>query len=196
MGIIERTFLRLRGKPCWKVEWEPSLGLKLSFGAPRMFIREPHDSDSSSGKVRRLMSYRTVIVRGEWWLWVWLGRWQVRLHDAPPVSTSSSRRRICQSLCFLDGQRLVDVAIRSTDGTTTLGFDLGGVVRIRGSFGDEGEMWSLYKPGGYVLSTRSDGQFSHNRGNQVHRWLPIPPQTLNSASSNNPPHTENTAITS
>jgi hypothetical protein len=185
MAIIDETFDRLHGMPCWKVEWEPALGLKLSFGAPQLRVREPHASDSSSDLVRRLASYRTVSLRGEWWLWVWVGRWHVELRDAPPVTASSSRRRIGQSLAFLDGQRLVDVAIRSTDGATTLRFDLGGAVRIQGSFSEDGEMWSLYKPGGYVLSVRSNGQFSHGRVTQTQRhWLAIPQRMQHSGSPN------------
>jgi hypothetical protein len=111
MNIVARTFRSLRGESCWGVEWEPQLGLKLSFGPPRLKFRDPIESKAQSVRVRRIFRYRVATVRGRWWLWALCGRWRVTLDDAPAVSASSSRKRMRESLQFLDGQRLADAFV-------------------------------------------------------------------------------------
>lgn len=171
--IVARTFDSLLGEACWGVEWEPHLGLKLSFGTPRLRFIEPRESNARSARVRRLATYRIATVRGRWWLWALCARWRVTLRDAPPVSASSSHRRMRESLHLLDGQRLIEASVEPRNGATSLRFDLGGLLEFRGSFCDDGDMWTLYKPGGYFLSIRSDGRFSHHRRSEADRWRPL-----------------------
>jgi|GEM_PF-489198 len=171
--IVARTFDALLGEACWGVEWESHLGLKLSFGTPRLSFIEPRDSNARTERVRRLATYRIATVRGRWWLWALCARWRVTLRDAPPVTASSSQRRRRESLQLLDGQRLIEASVEPRNGATALRFDLGGLLEFRGSFCDDGDMWTLYKPGGYFLSVRSDGCFSHHRGSEADRWRPL-----------------------
>src|SRR5688572_17465291 len=99
MDIIDRTFEALLGVPCWQVEWEPQLGLKLSFGEPFLSIREPHESGAKFARVRRMFAHRSVTVRGRWWLWALCGRWSLALGDAPlRVTPSTSLRRKREAL--------------------------------------------------------------------------------------------------
>jgi hypothetical protein len=168
--IVARTFDALLGEACWGVEWESHLGLKLSFGTPHLSFIEPRESHARTDRVRRLATYRIATVRGRWWLWALCGRWRFTLRDAPPVTASSSQKHMRESLQLLDGQRLVEASVELRNGATALRFDLGGLLEFRGSFCDTGEMWTLYKPGGYFLSIRSDGCFSHHRGSGADRW--------------------------
>ena len=62
--IVARTFDALLGEACWGVEWESHLGLKLSFGTPRLSFIEPRDSNARTERVRRLATYRIATVRG------------------------------------------------------------------------------------------------------------------------------------
>jgi len=173
MTIVARTFDALLGESCWGVEWESHLGLKLSFGTPRLSFIEPRESNVRTERVCRLATYRIVTVRGRWWLWALCARWRVMLRDAPPVTASSSQRRMRESLRLLDGQRLIEASVEPRNGASALRFDLGGLLAFRGSFCDDGDMWTLHKPGGYFLSVRSDGCFNHHRGSEADRWRPL-----------------------
>ena len=170
MTIVARTFDALLGEACWGVEWESHLGLKLSFGTPRLSFIEPRASTVGSERVRRLATYRIATVRGRWWLWALCAKWRVTLRDVPAVTASSSQKRMRESLRLLGGQRFIEASVDPRNGATALRFDLGGLLEFRGSFCDDGDMWTLYKPGGYFLSVRSDGCFAHYRGSMADRW--------------------------
>lgn len=173
MDPVEQTFAALRGRPAWQVEWEPALGLKLSFGPPRMTVREPCPTAPTTAAPlsQRVAARRIITVKGTWWLWVWCGRWSLETDAAASrVSASSSAARRRTALRYLDGQRLLQAAIDAHTGRTTLTFDLGATLRLWGSVADDGVIYSLYKPGGYVLHVRTDGAFSHERAGCDHRW--------------------------
>jgi hypothetical protein len=95
------------------------------------------------------------------------------LRDATRVTTSSSLRRKNDALRWLDGQKLTQAVVAPRTGTTRLSFDLGATLRLWGSVSDEREIYSLYKPCGFVLVVRTDGLFSHERGTRRERWRPI-----------------------
>lgn len=173
MNATDRAWTDLVGRCCWGVSWERQLGLSMSFGEPALAVREPYESGSSSARLRRLASYRDVAVRGAWWFWALCGRWRLSLRDEGPVTPAASGRRIAEALALLTGQRLARAAVEPGTGATRLEFDLGGVLEVRGSVCDDGALWSLYRPSGYVLSVRTDGQYSHERGTHDSRWRPM-----------------------
>jgi hypothetical protein len=66
--------------------------------------------------------------------------------------------------------------VNSTNGRTTFEFDLGATLKVRELDGYRvADLWSLYKPDGRVLSVRSDGTFSLERGDTTATYRPIPP---------------------
>jgi hypothetical protein len=172
MSIVEATLEHLQRRAVLGAEWEPALGLKLHFGNASARLDVAVDAEIDAAPATPALG-RAPSERSGWWLWVWLGRWQLEHRDAAPVTASSNRRKIDQALALLDGQHLVEASIQGRDGSTRMEFDQGGVVSIRGSLGEDGEMWSLYDPGGYVLTVRTDGQYSHSLGTASERWRAI-----------------------
>ena len=65
MTIVARTFNALLGEAYRGVEWESHLGLKHSFGTPRMSLIEPRESNARTERVRRLATYHIATVRGD-----------------------------------------------------------------------------------------------------------------------------------
>jgi hypothetical protein len=134
----------------------------MNFGEPHLDIREPIKVRSSSAVVRRAFSYRNVTVSGKWWLWVFCAFWKLSLRDLGPVTGASSFRSIQYALLRLNGQRLSCATVDPTTAATRFEFDLGGVLDVRRfERGSKEEMWTLYKPNGYCLSVRGDGQYCH-----------------------------------
>ena len=85
---------------------------------------------------------------------------------------SSSIRRIERATAQLAGQELVSVAVQPEMGATRFVFDLGCVLHCRRFERDtDAELWTLYKPSGYVLSVHGNGTFSHHRGTEVEKHL-------------------------
>lgn len=76
---------------------------------------------------------------------------------------------------FLDGQKLTHVDLDPRTGKTRFEFDLGGVLEARRfDRAFDIELWLLYKPNGYVLSVRGDGQYNHEPGTSHNEnWKPI-----------------------
>ena len=58
--VIDKTFRRVIGLPCWNVAYDPQTNLSLNFGRPRLLVREPRPSRARSPKVRRLLSRRAI----------------------------------------------------------------------------------------------------------------------------------------
>jgi len=171
MHVIDQTFNELIGLPCWQVEWERQLGLKLSFGEPSLYIREPREVQADSSRVRRAFAYRKVTVKGQWWLWALCSDWSLSLSDMPsPVGPTTSTRQKREALGFLNGQKLLRATVDPSTSATDMTFDLGAVLRLFDSVCDEGDMYSLYKPDGNVLSIRTNGTFSHEQADHDHQW--------------------------
>ncbi len=67
----------------------------------------------------------------------------------------------------LDGQKLTSVEILPLTGATKFVFDLGCTLECRRFSKDSNkELWTLYKPSGYVLSVFGDGTFCHQRATE------------------------------
>ena len=65
----------------------------------------------------------------------------------------------------LSGQRLLDIRINANNGSTEFKFDLGATLHVRRFERDDADMWTLYKPSGYVVAVRGDGTYTHAKGN-------------------------------
>ena len=64
----------------------------------------------------------------------------------------------------LDGQRLTGVTLEPLTGATEFAFDLGATLQVRRLVADDSDIWTLYKPNGYVLGIRGDGSCTHAKG--------------------------------
>ncbi|MCE9568383.1 MAG: hypothetical protein K8U57_40810 [Planctomycetes bacterium] len=146
--------------------------MSMSFGKPSLDVREPYSTDSKSEVVQRMASRRRVTVRGEWWLWIYCCYWRLTSNDLELATGTSSIRRIERATAQLAGQELVSVAIEPETGATRFVFDLGCVLQCRRFERDtDAELWTLYKPSGYVLSVHGNGTFSHQRSTEVENRL-------------------------
>ena len=81
------------------------------------------------------------------------------------------------ALARLSGQKLSHVNVNPDTAATQLDFDLGATLSIRRmGIKSQGDIWSLYKPTGYVLSVRADGRYSdepREAKRKEHKWKPI-----------------------
>jgi len=67
-------------------------------------------------------------------------------------------------MACLDGQKLKHIHINARDSATEFGFDLGAILQVRRFRGDDSDVWTLYKPNGYVVGVRGDGTYTYARG--------------------------------
>jgi len=138
----------------------------MHFGMPRLNIREPYESKSKSKTVQRMAAHRLVTVRGQWRLWIFCAYWRVYREGQFLGGYASTFRKATIAAHFLDGQKLIKLAVNPGTGATTLEFDLGGVLEVRrfSRYDKDADLWSLYKPNGYVLSVYGDGTFDYQPG--------------------------------
>ncbi len=170
MKAIDKSFKQLYGKPCWGLHYERLLNLSINFGKPSLRVREPFKTGSKSKAVKQLAARRSVTVRGEWWLWIYCCYWQLTLDGLELATGSSSSRRMERAMAKLGGQKLVSTEVETDTGATRFVFDLGCVLHCRRFVRDtDDELWTLYKPSGYVLSVYGNGTFSHQRGTEVEK---------------------------
>lgn len=162
---VDRSLQPVYGQPCWGLHYNRQLNLSMNFGQPSLDVREPFHTESESEFVQRIARRRRVTVRGDWWLWISCCYWQLSASGQELATGASSLRRIERAIRELDGQQLVSVAIRPETGATLFTFDLGCVLHCRRhEKNTDDELWTLYKPSGYVLSVYGNGTFSHDRG--------------------------------
>lgn len=179
-NVIDNSLKSLYGKPCWGLRYDCNTNLDLSFGDPVLKIYEPRQSNSKSRKVRERFTRRLVTVKGKWWLWVFIAKWEISFNGKRAATNKSPYRKIPMALAKLSGQIVASVEIDSQTGETKFEFDLGGVLRVRRwkrKRECKDDLWMLYKPNGYVLTVRGDGRYSHKRGDaRADITFPIPPQ--------------------
>jgi len=157
---IADAFRRLIGLPCWRVERGQGSILSFEFGSPRLFVREPYVSDSSSAKVRQLAARRVVKPIGDWHLFVYCCRWRVTNLDEAIACADNSIEQIEAAASVLDGQKLKAFTLDAPSRRTEFAFDLGSTLSTWPLESNEDEQWSLYLPDKRVLSYRADGAFS------------------------------------
>jgi len=59
----------------WGAKEGYGASINLDFGQPFLKIREPIKSNAKSKRVREILSFRQVIVSGEWHLWIYICDW-------------------------------------------------------------------------------------------------------------------------
>jgi len=168
IDIIQAVFAPLYGKPCWQVQQGYSSFLTFEFGEPHLKINDPRPNPrAKTAARRRRAARRSVWVRGDWHLWLYMCDWTLYQGDRLAATTYSPNQRIGNALLDIDGQMLTGVSVSSDLRRSTFTFDLGG--RIETVADDEpdkpAEQWMLFEPSGYVLTVRSDGCYHHDRGN-------------------------------
>ena len=166
-STVQEVFQPVCGLMCWDVHWERYLNLSMSFGQPHLVVHEPYESESPSARIRQIHAHRKVVVRGEWWLWIFAAYWKLSLHDTEAVTFSSSNRRIQRALALLDGQKLEKVEVKASTGATRFTFDLGGVLDVhRFEPNSDSDLWTLYTPTDYALSVLGTGAIEYEPGSR------------------------------
>ena len=59
---------------------------------------------------------------------------------------------------------MMDIEVNPSTGATRFEFDLGGVLEVRRMERSDTDIWSLFKPSGYVLSVKGDLTYAHCPG--------------------------------
>ncbi|MFC7053059.1 hypothetical protein ACFQI3_10210 [Hansschlegelia quercus] len=159
------AFEPLIGVPCWRVERVQGSILSLQFGTPRLSVREPYVSTSSSAKVRQVAARRLVKPVGEWNLLVFCCHWRVVTSTGEVLAEDESPdEQIEASARVIDGQKLAAFALDAPSRQATFSFDLGATLSAWPYEANEEEQWSLYLPDGRVLTYRADGYLSLGAG--------------------------------
>lgn len=157
---ISTTIAPLIGLPCWNVGRVHGSMISLEFGAPRLHIREPIASQSPSARVRERMAQRQVRPVGEWNLCVSACHWRVIAFDEKLAEDADAHERIEVAVRTVDGQKLTEFVLDTSGRTASFVFDLGATLTIWPYKSGNEEQWSLYRPDGFVLTYRTDGQCS------------------------------------
>jgi hypothetical protein len=125
---IGSVFAPIIGLPAWRVQRGYSSCLTFEFGAPHLEIREPHVASAAvtSHMVREWLAHRIVKPRGEWHLWIYCCNWRISGKDMAECDSEDSFSNIDVAAQKLDGQRLANVFINPSAGTSHFEFDLGG----------------------------------------------------------------------
>ena len=160
-SILQRdpTLKRLRGQVCWGVSWSRMLNLSMSFGAPgfKTFPALSH-TRSRRAAIGENASRPLIVVRGRWWLWVYMAYWRILHSDTCLASSSSPLRRKLGAFAHLHGQKLIKIEVVSNTYKTRWEFDFGCVLEVRRmNPRARDELWLLYEPDESVLSLRGDG---------------------------------------
>lgn len=152
--------------------------MTLEFGEPHLHIQEPREVPAgASERVRKLLSRRHVIVRGQWHLWIYCCAWEVYTGDTLIGDSDlegSTKERIELGAAELNGQRLMRVDLDPGHGTSVFHFDLGSRLETRPY--EHSKQWMLYRPDGTVLSYRADGWYSLHRSDcppDEYEWHPL-----------------------
>ncbi|MGX7708405.1 hypothetical protein [Methylobacterium sp. Gmos1] len=157
---VTTAFAPLIGLPCWSVERGQGSILSFEFGSPRLFVREPYVSTSSSPRLRERAAQRIVKPVGEWHLFIFHCRWRVTAagqvladDDSPPARTEDAARA-------MDGQALTAFTLDAASRQAVFSFDLGATLTTWPCEANDEEQWSLSTPGERMLTYRADGRAS------------------------------------
>lgn len=177
MNIVEANLQELFDVICWDAKWDFNLNLSINFGQPHLRIREPKEVQTDKENIRNFFRLRQVTLRGDWLLWISDGYWKLSIKDFGVVTSASAYKPKSMALSRLEGQKLIGASVHADTVATNLDFDLGAKLSIRRTrIKSDDDIWSLYKPNGYVLSVRSDGkykdQLSETNPDQF-EWKPI-----------------------
>jgi hypothetical protein len=173
--VFEKNFLKVYGKPCWRVS--PGWGsfLTLEFGTPHLVIREPIVPPANAPpKVEQNLKKRRVFINGDYHLWIKSCNWKVRC-KRKLVGESTLPESIQSAADALDGQKLTRFSISPRQMRCVFEFDLGGVLETR-PYDPQKEQWLFYDSRVHkVLILRADGCYSYQRSDRpaAEKWKPI-----------------------
>ena len=169
MHIIYRSFEKLFGLPCWNVTTD--YGLTFKFGNPYLRIHEMKKTYKVDYVPIPIFSKkRHIIVKGQWFLWIYMAHWKALYKGKRIITNSSSNHNIRRFSNQIEGQRLIQVRVNENTGATSFLFDLDCTVEIRRwGKNSKDELWHLSKPNGYCLSIYGDGKYSHRPGSGIDR---------------------------
>ncbi|TGD94984.1 hypothetical protein [Methylobacterium nonmethylotrophicum] len=158
----------LIGLPCWCVKRGQGSILSFQFGSPRLSVREPYVSTSSSAKLRHLAARRVVKPVGEWNLFVFCCQWHVTAAGEILATDDSPAAQIEAAAHEMDGQKLIAFTLDAASRQAAFSFDLGATLTTWPSpdEADDEELWSLYLPDERVLTYRADGLVSLGAGDE------------------------------
>jgi hypothetical protein len=123
--------------------------------------------------IRERLVQRIVKPRGEWHLWVYCCNWRISGKDMAECDSEDSFYNIDVAAQKLDGQRLANIFVNPSVGTSHFEFDLGGCLETRPDPPGEEEQWLLFCPGNSVLQYRGDGRYCWGNAHDTpadHMW--------------------------
>lgn len=161
---IRTAFAPLIGLPCWAVERGQGSILSFEFGAPRLFVREPYASTSSSAKLREAAARRIVKPVGEWNLFVFCCHWRIVDRGEILADDDCPHAQIEAAAQVVGGQKLTALTLDSLSRRTRFSFDLGATLTTWPYEENDEEQWSLSLPDRHVLTYRADGLASLGAG--------------------------------
>ncbi|WP_407530870.1 hypothetical protein [Methylobacterium oryzisoli] len=122
---ITTAFAPLIGLPCWRVERGQGSILSFQFGAPRLLVREPYVSTSSSDKAQQSAKRRIVKPVGEWNLFLVCCHWRVTAFGEALADDDSSHEQIEAAAHKMDGQKLTAFMLDAASRQAVFSFDIG-----------------------------------------------------------------------
>lgn len=166
MNIFEKSFSQLQGQFCWGIRWGSYINLRLSFGNPHLKVKEIHKNDKKYGKNKL---ERFILINGDWELTIDSAYWRMSMKGAPLASSSSTQVKKNRAIAEIRGQKF-SVVEMGLNGRTKFKFDLGGELEVwRVARESRERLWSLYKPNGYVLTVRGNGEIEHSKSSAPFR---------------------------
>ena len=181
--VFDRAFRTFYGRPCWGVKNGVGSAITFEFGEPHLEIREPTQAPRrSSRRVRELLASRSVHVRGQWHLWIWMCSWEI-LQKGKRFGSSRSRKANMDRVVYsLNGQKLTRFSMERHGDECRFEFDLGGVLVThaysKSRQDRDSDHWTLFLPSGRVLILRNDGMFSYQSSKRpagAEGWKPVSP---------------------
>ncbi|GJD62783.1 hypothetical protein MPEAHAMD_2942 [Methylobacterium frigidaeris] len=155
---VTTTVASLIGLPCWGVERGQGSILSFEFGSPRLFVRDPHVSTSSSARLRESAARRVVKPVGEWNLFAFCCHWRVSSSGEVLADDDSPPARIEAAAQAMDGRTLIAFALEAASRQAVFSFDLGASLTTWPCASEDDEQWSLDLPGERVLTYRRPRQ--------------------------------------
>jgi hypothetical protein len=132
--IIRSAFAPLAGLPCWQALGEFGTYLTFHFGVPKVDVTEPTES---------IRFHRLTGVQGQYVLRLEAYQW-VAFQDGARLAKSESPRDVIRKTAgTLQGQKLIQIALRIRPAGGEFLFDLGGRVAYEVRDPVEETLWTL-----------------------------------------------------
>jgi len=155
-----RDYFGLMGSlPCWDASSEFGTWLSLSYGQPKVKVREGNPAGDTARQRRR-----RVTMEGDFLLWFEMGEWEYFEDGKRKYHSEQSRAYLRRVAARLQSQCLSSVAVLELPAVVRFEFDLGGTLLVRSSMDAEpgDPLWHLYAFD-RCLTLRADGVLEHGR---------------------------------